>query len=103
MTAPVEQLRSLNGSQYGTASGISGAQLATTGGCIGQLIVLTSGTGTGFVYDSANGTSGGNIIFTVPASTAQSTIYALNIPFQNGLFIKPNSSAVLLATYNVND
>lgn len=80
MTAFVEKLRSLNGSQYGLiAAGTGTTTLYSAGpGCVGNVIVTATGTATRSVYD------GTSIVFTVPASAAQGTVYQVNCPFGNG-------------------
>lgn len=81
MTAPIEPLRSLNGSVYGiVAAGTGTTTLYSAGpGCVGNVIVLSTGTATRSVYD------GSTIIFTVPGSAAQGTIYPANCRFTGSL------------------
>lgn len=73
-------------------------QVSATSGRLYAVIVTTSGSSLGNLYDSATitGIGASNLIATIPATVAVNTF---NWPFQNGLVFVPGTGMVANISY----
>ena len=101
LTAALEQFRAIYESFVGSQSylGITDNSLLYTGS--GRLvnIVVSAAAAGGTVHDAATvaGASTSNIIFPIPNTVG---ITAVNVPFFDGLVVKPASGSTVSATYS---
>jgi len=101
LTAALNAFRAVYNSFVGqlTVLGVSDSSLiSTTAGRLVNVIV-SAGTNGGTIHDAATvaGATTSNVIFVIPASAGISQV---NVPFFDGLVIKPGASVTVSATYS---
>lgn len=101
LTAALEQFRAIYSSFVGTLSylGITENSLIYSGS--GRLVnvIVSVGAAGGTIHDAATvaGATSANVIFPIPSTTG---ITSVNVPFFNGLVIKPAATSTVSITYS---
>lgn len=91
--------QSNDGGQYtGTAAAATAAVISAVPGRLNRIAITTLGSAATPVYDNASAASG-TILFNIPASPAVGTIYNVQMPAANGIYVggTTNTSAVTIS------
>lgn len=80
------RLTETGGTAYKVCAAATAVAVKASAGRLCKVIVITSGTAAVSIYDNASAASG-NVLFTVPASAAVGSVYALDIPATAGIYV----------------
>lgn len=84
-----------NGVQVAYVAAVTPTAVKASAGFLARVIVLTAGSGASTIYDNASAASG-NIVLAIPATPTIGTVYTVNTPVANGIYVAgaANSSAL---------
>lgn len=92
-----------NQGQYSSLNITAAAQITKTQGRCVRVVVEVSAAAASAVYDTINSVvsaGAANAILNIPASTPAGTVYYIDWPIYNGIYVAPGSGVTLAVTYS---